>query len=477
MGNRLKKGRMQGKTLKGKMKNLLIGTIVPFAILLLMSLVMFTSFSVRFSHSSGNITMASAFNRNFKDDIDLKMYYYAVDSEYATGIPYEEIETALTLAKDLEANTANRDSLKAVHSVINLCEKLRDRIEQIRVTDEYDERIKQLEFNVYVTTEMIQNYMYTYLYYEAGELARIQNSMTLWLNIEIIGMSIALIVIITITIAKSVNISRSITQPIDGLYARVQSIGEGDLTVRQPVATDDMQLMALSNGFEEMVDRLKTQMELNTAEAERIRSMELMLLQAQINPHFLYNTLDTIIWLIETGKNGQAVEMVASLSNFFRTSLSKGRDVITLGEEELHVKSYLEIQQVRYKDILNYGVSIDPELKEMTIPKLTLQPIVENALYHGIKLKRGMGCITIVGKKENDHICLEVNDTGIGMSAEELERVRSELMAELASGFGMSAVYKRLKLMFKDECSFDIESEQGVGTTVRILIPARPLAQ
>lgn len=469
------KTQVRGRTLKGKLKNLLISTIGPLGILLVISLVMFSSFSLRYANATGNISMASAFNRNFKDDIDLKMYYYAIESEYATGIPYEEVETALTLARDLESSTSNKDSLKAIHSVINLCEKLRDRIEQIRVTEEYDERIKQLEFNVYVTTEMIQNYMYTYLYYEAGELALIQRSMTVWLGIEIIGMALALVLIVGFTAAKSFNISKGITQPLDVLYSRVQSIGEGDLTVREPVATDDVQLMALSNGFEEMVDRLKTQKELNTAEAERIRSMELMLLQAQINPHFLYNTLDTIIWLIETGKNEQAVEMVASLSNFFRTSLSKGRDVITLGEEELHVKSYLEIQQVRYKDILNYGISIDPELKNMKIPKLTLQPIVENALYHGIKLKRGLGCITIIGRREGDRICLEINDTGNGMTEAELKRVREELDAEHATGFGMSAVYKRLKLMFKDEVGFDIESDLGVGTTVRILIPAQEL--
>ena len=125
---------------------------------------------------------------------------------------------------------------------------------------------------------------------------------------------------------------------------------------------------------------------------------ELALLQAQINPHFLYNTMDTIIWLIEAGKNPEATQMVSDLSNFFHHSLSKGQDIITLAEEESQVRSYLQIQQARYADILRYTIDLPERFGAVRIPKLTLQPLVENALYHGIKMKRGMGHIYILAR-------------------------------------------------------------------------------
>lgn len=466
---------MKRTSINGQLKNLILTLILPMSTIIIVIFVMFTGYNIRYANASGNIARASGFSQSFKDDIDLKMYYFATDSEYATGIPYEEVETALNLAKSLRKSTYNKDSQKAIDSVLNLCDTLRDRIEQIRVTEAYDERIAQLEANVYILTELIQNYMYTYLFYEAGELAMIQESMKRSLEIAVVVAFCATAVLVIVTINKSIHISRDIRQPIDNLYQRVLDIGEGALIPQEPVQAADRKIQALSDGFEEMVGRLSQLLELNKAEAARIRSMELMLLQAQINPHFLYNTLDTIIWLIETGKPDQAVEMVSSLSNFFRSSLSKGRDVITLEEEALHVRSYLEIQQVRYKDILEYSVSIDKEICDYRVPKLTLQPVVENALYHGIKLKRAKGRIDITGERTATGICIRVVDTGVGMNAETLEKVRESLTAEHSDGFGMAAVYKRLMLMFADNCTFTIESTEGVGTTVTINITDREM--
>ena len=211
-------------------------------------------------------------------------------------------------------------------------------------------------------------------------------------------------------------------------------------------------------------------------------------------------------------KNEQAVEMVTSLSSFFRSSLSNGRDIITLREEEQHVRSYLEIQQVRYKDILSYEITIDPQLSSCRIPKLTLQPLVENALYHGIKQKRGMGHITVSGVQEGTDIFLSVEDDGAGMSTARLLQVRDALAkmtrrdgkdgaekvrgeektAEEISGsalertplagglvpedqsrvgFGVVTVHERLQLLFGASYGLKIESEEGRGTCVCVRIP------
>ena len=198
---------------------------------------------------------------------------------------------------------------------------------------------------------------------------------------------------------------------------------------------------------------------------------ELVLLQAQINPHFLYNTMDTIIWLIEAGKNPEATQMVSDLSNFFHHSLSKGQDIITLAEEESQVRSYLQIQQARYADILRYTIDLPERFGAVRIPKLTLQPLVENALYHGIKMKRGMGHIYILARQEGDDIVLQVTDDGAGMSAQRLQQLLGSMEAGKRVGFGLSAIHERLKLFFGEGYGLTIHSREGVGTTVFVRIP------
>ena len=181
--------------------------------------------------------------------------------------------------------------------------------------------------------------------------------------------------------------------------------------------------------------------------------------------------MDTIIWLIEADKQQEAVEMISNLSCFFRHSLSKGQDVITLSEEKRHVQSYLQIQQARYQDIMTYTLEIDPLLADAMIPKLTLQPLVENALYHGIKLKRAKGTIRILGTRQGDDVILRVEDNGVGMSEARLEELRRGMQSKKPVGFGLSAVNQRLQLQFGAQYGLTMESQEGVGTRVTARIP------
>ena len=155
----------------------------------------------------------------------------------------------------------------------------------------------------------------------------------------------------------------------------------------------------------------------------------------------------------------------------FRSFLSNGKEIITLAEEERHIRSYLEIQQVRYKDILSYQIDFDPEYSQCLIPKMTLQPLVENAIYHGIKQKRGGGTILISDECDGTWITLRVKDTGTGIPEETLAELRAGLENDETPGFGITAAYKRLKLLFGDKCTFDISSISGVGTEISIRIP------
>ena len=211
-------------------------------------------------------------------------------------------------------------------------------------------------------------------------------------------------------------------------------------------------------------------------EQRNLRATELKLLQAQINPHFLYNTLDAIIWLAESNQKEQVITMVSALSDFFRSTLSKGRDYVTIQEEETHIRSYLQIQQFRYRDILEYEISIPEEMYQYQILKLTLQPVVENALYHGIKNKRGIGRIIVSGKQEGSRLVLTVKDNGIGMSRERLEYVRKMLMDQEKtpddSGFGLYNIEQRIILNYGQAYGMEIDSTYGEGTVVSITIPA-----
>jgi two-component system sensor histidine kinase YesM len=199
------------------------------------------------------------------------------------------------------------------------------------------------------------------------------------------------------------------------------------------------------------------------------------LLQAQTNPHFLYNTMDTIIWLIESGEISEAVTMVSSLSNYFRFSLSRGQNVITIAEEEQHIRSYLEIQQIRYRDLMDYEINIPDELKDFILPKLTLQPLVENALYHGIKIRRRKGFIRVSGRLENERLILEVADDGSGMTPERLDEVRASLVDGRREGFGMRTVHQRIQILFGSEYGLSVESEPDTGTRIIVTLPVQTM--
>ena len=343
----------------------------------------------------------------------------------------------------------------------------------IESTTSYDDRMDQLTKNIYITTGLIEDYMYSYLYYEAGEMASIQKQIDFWLTIEILFVVLVMIVVIPLVLSRAVKLSKSITDPIVEMNSRVKEIGDGDLSPHTPVKTDDTSLALLSTGIEDMAARLDKQIELNREEQIKLRDIELSLIQAQINPHFLYNTLDAIVWLIEIGKNDQAEQMVTSLSSYFRSFLSDGKDIVTLAEEKQHIKSYLEIQQVRYRDIMEYEIDIDPAIENTKLPKMTLQPLVENAIYHGLKPKRGKGKIKVTGTLEGDKIVLKVTDTGLGMPSEELENLKTRVLNEDTTSFGLTSSYKRLKILYGDACRFDIKSVPQEGTSISIEIPGK----
>ena len=463
--------RFNKNTVQGKMYRLILQMFVPIAAILVIIVAMIVTRNVMYASVSGNIVKASGFNQDFKNDVDLKMYLYVSGS--SDEIPWDDVESAKTLAEELLKNTTDPDSRKAMTNVLTLCDNLSSYMRRIEQTKWYDARMEQLQTNIYGITSLIEDYIYSYLYYEAREMARIQTQLDYWLTIEIAFVILVTVIVTPIVLRRAVRLSRSITDPIIAMNSRVEEIGSGDLSKHTPVQTDDDNLALLSTGIEDMAERLNNQIELNRQEQIRLRDIELSLIQAQINPHFLYNTLDAIVWLIEIGKNEQAEQMVTSLSSYFRSFLSDGQDIVTIAEEKKHIQSYLEIQQVRYRDIMEYDIQIDPEIEQTKLPKMTLQPLVENAIYHGLKPKRGKGLISVTGTKDDKDIILEVRDTGAGMDPQGLNELKERVLNEDTTSFGLTSAYKRIKLLYGDSCSFDIESVMGEGTSIRIRIPRK----
>lgn len=275
-----------------------------------------------------------------------------------------------------------------------------------------------------------------------------------------------------IAVILSILLSRSILSPVNHLLSGISTFQSGDLDVQVKVEADN-ELGILTSSFNRMTKRIKNLIEENRQSERNKRKSELDALQAQINPHFLYNTLDSIVWMGEAGKNSEVVRMTSSLAKLFRISINKGKEYITLAQEIEHVESYLIIQQMRYGDKLNYKIEMDPALKKIRIVKILLQPIVENAIYHGIKQLPGDGMIEIRVNREDDKLIIEIEDNGMGMSEETIQKLLGgEINPEAkGSGVGVYNVDQRIKLYYGDDYGLSIDSEVFEGTTITLTLP------
>ena len=197
-------------------------------------------------------------------------------------------------------------------------------------------------------------------------------------------------------------------------------------------------------------------------------------MQYQINPHFLYNTLDSIVWLIDDGKNSEASKMVVALAKLFRISISRGRNIITVKDELEHARSYLLIQSIRYSNAFKYSFDVQPEVLECTTVKLILQPLIENAIYHGIKNRIEEGNIEVKAYIEDERIVFKIIDNGYGMKEEKIAKIYETFQnPEINDGVGVKNVYLRLKLYYGDDADLTIDSELDEGTTISLYIPLK----
>jgi len=429
-----------------------------------------------------NITTANSISGNIKPDIDTEMWrIVAGEVKFKQGRQYELIEDINT---KLQLMTVNTDSARAkiklegirraMQTLTEYVDQMGVQIENKSTAAENEALLDNIRFATSVVEEVVQDYALFEVHRTESQYQVMREGFVRWETLSILLMLAA----IGFSVVAAWSLSKSIYTPIKKLHDITTTITKNDL---QALVTSENvdEITELGMSFNIMIGKIRDLLEAKIKEQENLKKAELRALQAQINPHFLYNTLDTIIWMAESNQTQQVVEIVSALSKFFRISLSKGRDWITIAEEIERTRSYLTIQKMRYRDILDFKIEVDARVADNTILKLILQPLVENALYHGIKNKREGGTIYVrANLKTENEVLLEVEDNGIGFTGEKLAQLQAELEDDsddikVESGFGIGNVNKRIRLYYGKQYGLSVRSAYNTGTCVTLMIPAQ----
>ena len=328
----------------------------------------------------------------------------------------------------------------------------------------------------YLFSDIMQDFIVTEI--EAANQTNIslRNTSVILTAIQILIPVLAFI----ISINSFISVSSSIQKPISDMETLSTKVAHGDLTARIEIPHVD-EMDTLAENLNTMAGQIDLLIQKNMEEQKNFQKAEMKALQAQITPHFLYNTFDTIVWLAEEEHTEEVVKITKAFSDFLRISLSRGHEWITISQELDHIKNYLTIQKIRYADILNYQLDVDESLLDFKVIKLVLQPLVENAIYHGIKNKRGRGELKVsIHYSDESHkaITFTVEDNGAGFTEERLGQVRNELRTgsqdseKLSSVYGLYNVNKKIKLYYGEQTEgLIIESVSGKGSRIHFTIP------
>lgn len=295
-----------------------------------------------------------------------------------------------------------------------------------------------------------------------------------YLDLNQMRIFVLIIVIFTILCMVMLNIfvSGKITDPIRHLEESVKELERGNLTM-EIYEGGSQEIRHLGRTIRSVVAQMRRLMDDMVMEQEAKRKTELDALQSQINPHFLYNTLDSIVWMIEGEQYKEAISMVTALSRLFRISISKGKTIISIADEAEHARNYMNIQKVRYKNRFVFSMEMEKRILQYSTIKLVIQPILENAIYYGMESMEGDGVIKVHGYEKNGDIYIDVIDNGPGMPAEMVDYLLTDNVRvhKKGSGVGLVNVHQRIRLYFGEAYGLEIHSEPDVGTCVRIHLP------
>ncbi len=392
---------------------------------------------------------------------------------------YGNIYSVYDTIGEISAKTDEKNRLslivaeRTMQTLENYVDKIRSNIEEQRPVVENEEVLSEVRDVAKLVDSMLGDYIAQEIESTAEESAMLQILVLITAFAETVVVALAWL--IRNRVMKST--SEFVMQPIDRIEEVAGKLAEGTLNARLP-DTEVTELRNLTIQVNIMADRLEEMMEKSRLDERNLRKAELRTLQEQINPHFLYNTLDAIIWKAEAAEKEEVIALTNALSDFFRISLSSGADWIPVGQERKHIEGYLKIQQTRYRDIMRYEIDIPDEICGFYVLKLLLQRMVDEALYHGIKIKRGGGVIKVKGRLVDDMLEFTVADTGTGMMADDLQLLKDRMkqgqpeVSEGTGGFGLVNVNLRIRLYYNQPQGLNIASGPG-GTSISFKVPAK----
>lgn len=462
----------RNKSIKDRLKVsyfVIIGLLISPCIFSLVFLNVLTS---KYNRLIGNIENANSLNRMVKSDISNELWSIVVGQKsFDEGKQYEMIENVNNALSNLEASTSNKKDRQLIEVTQRTMTTLKSYVDKLGEQIAHDERVIESERTleeIRGVSVLISDVLQEFIGVEIEYIGEVNQSIQKANLVSTIIIALIFFTSVIFAFIGFISIKNAISFPILKLERMAGEIAEGDLSVRveEPEVEE---LKKLTKSLNIMAGRIKDLIESSIQEQRKVQKAEMRALQAQITPHFLYNTFDTIVWFAEQKRHEEVVRITLAFTTFFRISLSKGKDWITTAQEIDHVKSYLTIQSIRYSDILDYSIDVEQQLYDVPMLKLLLQPLVENAIYHGIKHKRGRGFISVKGWKEGERSCFCVEDNGIGMKPEKLEELRTMLRDRAAIpdiGFGIYNVHRRILLYYEESEGLQVESQYGMGTKV-----------
>lgn len=460
--------------------SLLFITLIPS----IYSVVVSQIHTKRYSQIISNVSTANRISLIAKDDIPAELWNIICGKkEIADGSQnklLDNISSGLLLMLLTINNEESRGKLEVANRAYTTLRRNVDMlISQIKggsLVTQNEATLDEIRTITSLFSDIMQDFIVTEIEAANQTNQSLRNTSIILTTIQIIITILAII----ISINSFITVSAAIQKPISDMEKLSTKVSNGDLTARIDIPHVN-ELNTLAENLNTMAGQIDLLIQKNMEEQKNFQKAEMKALQAQITPHFLYNTFDTIVWLAEEEHTEEVVRITKAFSDFLRISLSRGHEWITISQELEHIKNYLTIQKIRYADILNYSIDADEALMDVKMIKLVLQPLIENAIYHGIKNKRGRGKLKVSAHFTNDSrtfVCFTVEDNGAGFTEERLGQVRNELRTgaqdseKLSSVYGLYNVNKKLKLYYGENTEgLLIESEAGKGSKISFTIP------
>lgn len=460
--------------------SLLFITLIPS----IYSVVVSQIHTKRYSQIISNVSTANRISLIAKDDIPAELWNIICGKkEIADGSQnklLDNISSGLSLMLLTINNEESRGKLEVANRAYTTLRRNVDMlISQIKggsLVTQNEATLDEIRTITSLFSDIMQNFIVTEIEAANQTNQSLRNTSIILTTIQIIITILAII----ISINSFITVSAAIQKPISDMEKLSTKVSNGDLTARIDIPHVN-ELNTLAENLNTMAGQIDLLIQKNMEEQKNFQKAEMKALQAQITPHFLYNIFDTIVWLAEEEHTEEVVRITKAFSDFLRISLSRGHEWITISQELEHIKNYLTIQKIRYADILNYSIDADEALMDVKMIKLVLQPLIENAIYHGIKNKRGRGKLKVSAHFTNDSrtfVCFTVEDNGAGFTEERLGQVRNELRTgaqdseKLSSVYGLYNVNKKLKLYYGENTEgLLIESEAGKGSKISFTIP------